>query len=127
MSERDDYVEQGQPSNRLLTILARRRWLWLSLLVLANLVGGGVWWHIREASRPVSDLERHDPIEDDARARPILEQAGLDAEQELAARGIKPHLGYCHVFWHTKKRILKEKFGIDWRTPAEMNPHVYYD
>ena len=35
--------------------------------------------------------------------------------------------GYCHVLWACKKEILKEKFNIDWRTPAEMNPHCRFD
>ena len=36
-------------------------------------------------------------------------------------------LGFCHRIWSTKKRILKEKYNIDWKTPAEMNPGVMFD
>lgn len=36
-------------------------------------------------------------------------------------------LGFCHLYWSTKKRILKEEYGIDWLTPAECNPGVIYD
>lgn len=35
--------------------------------------------------------------------------------------------GYCHILWGCKKEILKEKFNIDWRSPAEMNPHCKFD
>ncbi len=35
--------------------------------------------------------------------------------------------GICHYIWREKKRILKEKYGIDWRSPAEMNPRVRFD
>jgi len=29
---------------------------------------------------------------------------------------------YRNAFWNEKKRILKEKNNIDWKTLAEMNP-----
>ncbi len=33
---------------------------------------------------------------------------------------------YCVLYWHTKKEVLKEDFGIDWKTPEEMNPHIRF-
>lgn len=36
------------------------------------------------------------------------------------------HMGYCHLFWHKKKTLLKE-YGIDWKTPQERNPMCSYD
>jgi hypothetical protein len=36
-------------------------------------------------------------------------------------------LGRCHQVWAFKKHILKEKYGIDWHTPAEMNPYICFD
>ena len=127
MSEREDYVDHNRPPNRLLAVLSRRRWLLLSLLLAVNLISAAAVWYARESSRSPEDRLRHDPIEDNARVRPTLDQAGREAEQELAARGIKPQFGYCHAYWHTKQRILKEKYGVDWRTPAEMNPDVAFD
>ena len=35
--------------------------------------------------------------------------------------------GYCYIFWGCKKKILKEKYGLDWRSPAEMNPYCKFD
>lgn len=35
--------------------------------------------------------------------------------------------GLCRSIWREKKRILKEKYGIDWRSPAELNPRVRFD
>ena len=35
-------------------------------------------------------------------------------------------MGYCHLFWHKKKTLLKE-YGIDWKTPQEQNPRCHYD
>ena len=37
------------------------------------------------------------------------------------------YLGYCHQFWGRKKEILREEYGIDWKTPAEMNPGWLFD
>ena len=37
------------------------------------------------------------------------------------------YMGFCHLYWRTKKRILKEDYGIDWLTPAESNPHIMLD
>ena len=124
--ERADYLDHDRPPQRLLARLSRRRWLWLLLLVIANLGAAGGWYAYK-AGPQRTDGEQHDPIEDDPKFRPILVRANLEAEQELAARGITPRLGYCHAFWHTKKRILKDKYGINWRTPAELNPDWAFD
>ena len=36
-------------------------------------------------------------------------------------------LGFCHTYWAYKKKILKEKFNIDWKTPQELNHDVRFD
>lgn len=55
-------------------------------------------------------------------------QAKIEARKDmLELTGKEWGKGYCHMFWIAKKKILKEKFGIDWRTPAEMNPWIIYD
>ena len=36
-------------------------------------------------------------------------------------------LGSCHWIWAMKKRILKEKYGITWYAPSEVNPDCIYD
>ena len=69
----------------------------------------------------------YDPIEDDADIQPILALASVDAHAELAAQGQSGGLGYCHGFWPVKKRILREKYQVEWRSPAEMNPGVMFD
>ena len=35
-------------------------------------------------------------------------------------------LGSCHAFWSMKKEYLQEH-GINWRSPAELNPHTSFD
>jgi len=36
-------------------------------------------------------------------------------------------LGHCHRIWGLQKSILKERFGITWYTPAELNPDICFD
>ena len=68
----------------------------------------------------------HDPIEDDPKLGPIVEKARREAVSEEI--GNQPErLGFCHIVWATQKRILKDKYGIDWKTPAEMNPGILFD
>ena len=35
--------------------------------------------------------------------------------------------GYNTIFWNLKKKILKEKYNIDWQTPEELEPDVIFD
>lgn len=70
---------------------------------------------------------KRDPIEYDPKFRWMVDAAEKEAEAELVARGQPRIYGYCHALWVVKKRILKEKYGITWRTPAEMNPDVMFD
>lgn len=56
----------------------------------------------------------------------IKEQLDIEIKKELGDR-LGYGLGYCHLYWETKKRILKEKYNIDWLSPAELNPMVIFD
>ena len=69
----------------------------------------------------------YDPIEDNADIQPTLALASDEAHAELAAQGQSGGLGYCHSLWSVKKRILKEKYQVEWRSPGEMNPEVKFD
>jgi hypothetical protein len=67
----------------------------------------------------------HDPQEDD----PLL-NAKIDAALEEAMANladVRRGRGFCHQLWPEQKRILREKYQIDWKTPAEMNPMVLFD
>jgi len=68
-----------------------------------------------------------DPIEHDSAMRIYLELAGDEAHAELAAEGWVRGFGYGTVFDMRKKRILKTKYHIDWKTLEEMNPGWTFD
>ena len=86
----------------------------------------------------------HDPQEEDPHLGPIiariLEEAAAQAEREdeerlaeakhLAAPGQEPYcsrLGTCYRIWRVAKERLRSEQGIEWLTPAEMNPHCVFD
>lgn len=103
-----------------------RRWKWVAIALLAfgAAVVGGLAWRSGDQPR-YRDGIRYDPIEDDPSAQPALRAAEREAKEVLkdAPRG----MGFCHWHWGTKKAILKEKYRIEWRTPAELNPQVAFD
>lgn len=69
-----------------------------------------------------------DPQEDKPNIKPLIEKAEREAKKTLKKYQVKKNvLGYCHSLWREQKRILKEKYNIDWKTPAEMNPNVTFD
>ncbi len=55
-----------------------------------------------------------------------IKTAGEEAEKIIKEKGIGG-LGACHDIWEEQKRILKERHGIDWKTPAERHPEVRFD
>ena len=48
-------------------------------------------------------------------------------EKVKAIVGEDGGLGFCHIVWAEKKRILLEEYGIDWKTPAERYPTIIFD
>ena len=36
-------------------------------------------------------------------------------------------MGHCYAVWGKQKQILKERHGIDWKAPDEMNPMIIFD
>lgn len=83
--------------------------------------------------------ERIDPFDTDPRIRWLKEAVDAAAEREALGaedgfqEGDPPMkmedfgMGFCHIFSECKKRILKERYGIDWQSPAELNPMNCYD
>jgi hypothetical protein len=71
--------------------------------------------------------DNHDPIEDDPKFKAVIEAVMIEVMEELANHPSKGKLGFCHAVWCVKQRILKEKHGIKWRTPKEMNSLNFYD
>lgn len=43
------------------------------------------------------------------------------------AAEVMSQIGSCHRLWAIQKQILKEKYGITWYSPDELNPEIIYD
>jgi hypothetical protein len=69
----------------------------------------------------------YDPVEDDPRYAEVFARIDAEVDAALADHPQRGAMGFCHVVWGTKKRLLKNKYGIDWRSPDEMNPQVIFD
>lgn len=51
-----------------------------------------------------------------------LKELGL-----LDDNGNPTQLGVCHQEWALTKRLMKERFNIDWKSPAEIAPWIDFD
>ena len=86
----------------------------------------------------------HDPLEDEPKLQEIFTLVRLQAIQETqdyhhkriaeleksspaVANFMSKGRGLCHIEWQKMKQILKENYGIDWMSPAEINPGTIYD
>lgn len=69
----------------------------------------------------------YDPVEDDPNYAEVFSKIDAETKAALDLPAKRGGRGYVHIFWGTKKRILKQKYKIDWRTPAELNPWVIFD
>lgn len=68
---------------------------------------------------------KHDSIEDSPKYKAVIKDVEKELEELLKD---KPRgTGFCHIYWYEKRRILKEKYGINWKSPAIMNPRVRFD
>lgn len=36
-------------------------------------------------------------------------------------------MGSINIKWEIQKRILKEKYNYDWKSPQDKNPNINYD
>ena len=67
---------------------------------------------------------RYDPVEDTPKFKAIKDEL---EERILAKIGPSRGMGYCHLYWETKRDILKKDYGIEWKSPALLNPKVRFD
>ncbi|MFO0803473.1 MAG: hypothetical protein U0791_10180 [Gemmataceae bacterium] len=105
-----------QPRSRVLASL---------LVILFAAYCSSAWWPTQSDDAGEGIRIRHDPIEDEPHVHPLLKLAEQEAESLL--KDEPRRMGFGHAFAATKKQILRQKYGIEWRTPAEMNPHIAFD
>lgn len=69
---------------------------------------------------------RCDGKELDPKYRALMRGVDDQCHAEMKRDGTLGTFGSVHSFWHLKKEALKAK-GVEWRSPAELNPHSSYD
>jgi CheY-like chemotaxis protein len=79
------------------------------------------------APKPLVSSIKHDPQEEDPKLKAMIDAAREEARAKLAAEGFHRKIGYCHLLWGAQKEILLEKYGIDWKSPSEMNRNAFFD
>lgn len=81
---------------------------------------------LQAIQKPNRSLALRDPIEDEPVISKLIKAAAIEAE-EIAKAGGRTGRGSCHFIWNEQARILSERHGIIWYSPAQMNPGVMYD
>lgn len=64
-----------------------------------------------------------------------LEKIKEEVEQELIKEGAMTIKngerialpGSCNLRWKLEKKLLKERYNIDWKSPADENPGMKFD
>lgn len=67
---------------------------------------------------------RHDPVEWTARWEEVIDQADRRAYATL--NDMPRGMGFCFAFWSARHSALLH-YGIEWRSPHQMNPKVHFD
>ena len=64
---------------------------------------------------------KYDPTED----TPAFQAIKNELEAKIIAKiGPNSGMGYCYLYWETKRDILKKDYGIEWKSPALLNPKI---
>lgn len=71
---------------------------------------------------------KYDPIEDTKEYKDIVKELEEKIALQLLVLKV-PHgdIGTCHIYWNIKKHILNKDYGIDWKSPAELNSDIIFD
>lgn len=67
---------------------------------------------------------KFDPVERSEKWEKCIYEVEKECHRRL--RNERKGMGFCFSFWSTKKSVLA-KYGIEWDSPAVMNPGVMFD
>jgi hypothetical protein len=68
-----------------------------------------------------------DPIDHDPAYKTILKAVDKEIKNDPEYQERKGKMGACHIYWRLKKEILKERYNIDWKSPADCHPEIIFD
>ena len=67
---------------------------------------------------------KFDPVERSEQWEKCIYEVEKECDRKLS--GEPKGMGFCFSYWSTKKAVLA-KYGIEWDSPATMNPRVMFD
>lgn len=70
---------------------------------------------------------KHDPIEDTPEFKAVIDDVERELDELFKNNPLRGQRGFCHAYWSAKKELLSEKYGIEWRSPQQMNPRYRFD
>ena len=68
---------------------------------------------------------KHDPVEWSVDYERVVDDVNKKIDSLL--KGHPRGMGFCFAYWHAKALVLRDDYGITWRSPSQMNPHVLFD
>ena len=69
-----------------------------------------------------------DEVENTDEYKQIEEELDERIRLQIKAMGYNENMfGICHLYWEIKKEILELEYGIDWKSPEELNPDIIFD
>lgn len=68
---------------------------------------------------------RQDPVEFTYKWEDIYYEVEKRLDERFA--NAPRQMGFCFMFWNAKRELLKNEYGIDWKSPSQMNPRVMFD
>ncbi len=66
---------------------------------------------------------KHDPVELTTAYLSVIDEVEQRIEEEI---GPNRGMGYCYMYWSRKAEMLAQ-YGIEWKSPSVLNPHVRFD
>jgi len=79
-----------------------------------------------EAKNAFSSEILRDPLEREERFLKIRYDLEKSVDEFLVNSEEDLSDPFCIRYWNAKKRLLSERFGLEWKTPAEMNPEIQF-
>jgi len=70
-------------------------------------------------------MRKTDPVEQTDEYKAIKKE--LEAKIEAALSGVERTRGFNRRYWSIKAEILKSEYGIEWKSPAVLNPQIKFD
>jgi len=80
--------------------------------MLQRLLDGWLAWARRWRRTRLPIVQEEDPVH-----QKVLEAASREAHQALYDAGVPVQIGYETIFTGLKQKILREKYGLDWKPP----------